>query len=92
LRKLGAFAAVAERDVAGRFGRDAILAHRLARKLSQRPPLRRALPPELEVLEEFETPLERIDEAAFIAKTLGNGSSPAWPATAWRVHGWRSWR
>ncbi|WP_328442767.1 DNA polymerase Y family protein [Amycolatopsis sp. NBC_00438] len=71
LRTMGAFAAVAERDVAGRFGRDAIVAHRLARGLSQRPPLRRALPPELEVVEEFETPLERIDEAAFIAKTLG---------------------
>jgi protein ImuB len=70
LRTLGAFAAAAERDVAGRFGRDAILAHRLARGLSQRPPLRRTLPPELEVVEEFETPLERIDEAAFIAKTL----------------------
>ncbi|WIV60721.1 DNA polymerase Y family protein [Amycolatopsis nalaikhensis] len=71
LRTLGAFAAIAERDVAGRFGRDAILAHRLARGLSQRPPLRRAPPPELEVIQEFETPLERIDEAVFIAKTLG---------------------
>ncbi|WP_198047693.1 DNA polymerase Y family protein [Kutzneria sp. 744] len=71
LRTLGAFAALAERDVAGRFPQDAILAHRLARGLSQRPPLRRRLPPELTVTEEFETPLERIDEAAFVAKTLG---------------------
>jgi protein ImuB len=39
--------------------------------VSQRPPLRRALPPELEVVEEFETPLEWVDEAAFVAKTLG---------------------
>lgn len=47
LRTLGDFAALAERDVAGRFPRETIIAHRLARGLSQRPPLRRALPPEL---------------------------------------------
>jgi protein ImuB len=71
LRTLGAFAAVAERDVAGRFPRAAITAHRLARGRSERPPLRRSLPPELSVTEEFETPLERVDEAAFAAKALG---------------------
>lgn len=71
LRTLGAFAALAERDVAGRFPRDAITAHRLARGLSERLPLRRALPPELSITEEFEHPLERVDEAAFVAKTLG---------------------
>lgn len=71
LRTLGAFAALAERDVAGRFPRDAVVAHRLARGLSERPPLRRALPPDLTVTEEFEHPLHRIDEAAFVAKTLG---------------------
>ncbi|WP_326954248.1 DNA polymerase Y family protein [Amycolatopsis sp. NBC_01286] len=71
LRTLGAFAALTERDVAGRFPRDAITAHRLARGLSERPPLRRALPPELSITEEFEHPLERVDEAAFVAKTLG---------------------
>jgi protein ImuB len=71
LRTLGAFAALAERDVAGRFPRDAITAHRLARGLSERPPLRRALPPELSITEEFEHPLARVDEAAFVAKTLG---------------------
>ncbi|WP_439382882.1 DNA polymerase Y family protein [Amycolatopsis lexingtonensis] len=71
LRTLGAFAALAERDVAGRFPKDAITAHRLARGLSERPPLRRALPPDLSVTETFEHPLARIDEAAFVAKTLG---------------------
>ncbi|MEQ0565285.1 DNA polymerase Y family protein [Amycolatopsis sp. NEAU-NG30] len=71
LRTLGAFAALAERDVAGRFPRDAIAAHRLARGLSERPPLRRALPPDLAVAETFEEPLTRVDEAAFVAKTLG---------------------
>jgi protein ImuB len=71
LRTLGAFAALTERDVAGRFPRDAITAHRLARGLSERPPLRRALPPELSITEEFEYPLARVVEAAFVAKTLG---------------------
>jgi protein ImuB len=71
LRTLGAFAALAERDVASRFPQDAITAHRLARGLSERPPLRRALPPELAVTENFDHPLVRIDEAAFVAKTLG---------------------
>ncbi|MFI5591187.1 DNA polymerase Y family protein [Amycolatopsis sp. NPDC051758] len=71
LRTLGAFAALAEREVAGRFPRDAITAHRLARGLAQRPPVRRALPPDLAITETFEHPLERVDEAAFVAKTLG---------------------
>ncbi|MEV4149251.1 DNA polymerase Y family protein [Amycolatopsis sp. NPDC049691] len=71
LRTLGAFAALAERDVAGRFPKDAITAHRLARGLAERPPLRRALPPDLTVTEEFDHPLSRVDEAAFVAKTLG---------------------
>ncbi|MFJ7216098.1 DNA polymerase Y family protein [Amycolatopsis sp. NPDC098790] len=71
LRTLGAFAALAERDVAGRFPKDAITAHRLARGLAERPPLRRALPPDLAVTEEFDHPLSRVDEAAFVAKTLG---------------------
>ncbi|MGW5718418.1 DNA polymerase Y family protein [Amycolatopsis sp. NPDC003865] len=71
LRTLGAFAALAERDVAGRFPKDAVTAHRLARGLAERPPLRRALPPDLTVTEEFDHPLSRVDEAAFVAKTLG---------------------
>ncbi|MDQ7803590.1 DNA polymerase Y family protein [Amycolatopsis sp. A133] len=71
LRTLGAFAALAERDVAGRFPKDAVTAHRLARGLSERPPLRRALPPDLSVTESFDEPLKRVDEAAFVAKTLG---------------------
>ncbi|MFJ7216559.1 DNA polymerase Y family protein [Amycolatopsis sp. NPDC098790] len=71
LRTLGAFAALTEREVAGRFPRDAITAHRLARGLAQRPPVRRALPPDLAITETFEHPLERVDEAAFVAKTLG---------------------
>jgi hypothetical protein len=48
-----------KREVAGRFPRDAITAHRLARGQAQRPPVRRALPPDLAITESFEHPLER---------------------------------
>ena len=41
LRSLGAFGALAPGDVASRFGADAVLAHRLARGLDPRPPVRR---------------------------------------------------
>ncbi|WP_179956679.1 DNA polymerase Y family protein [Amycolatopsis anabasis] len=70
LRTLGAFAALAERDVASRFGSVGMLAHRLARGHSERPPHRRRPPPELSVTESFEPALDRVDAAAFMAKTL----------------------
>ncbi|WP_216217666.1 DNA polymerase Y family protein [Amycolatopsis aidingensis] len=70
LRTLGAFAGLAERDVATRFGSAGVLAHRLARGRSERPPQRRRPPPELSVTETFDPVLERIDVAAFMAKTL----------------------
>jgi protein ImuB len=70
-RTIGGFAALAERDVASRFGRDTILAHRLARGLSERPPPHRHPPAELSVAETFDPPLERVDAAAFAAKSLG---------------------
>ncbi|HKN51277.1 MAG TPA: DNA polymerase Y family protein [Amycolatopsis sp.] len=70
LRTLGAFAALSERDVANRFGTAGILAHRLARGLSERPPSRRKPTPELSLAEEFDPPLERVDVAAFLAKGL----------------------
>ncbi|WP_233574243.1 DNA polymerase Y family protein [Amycolatopsis panacis] len=71
LRTLGAFAALGERDVTARFGRDGVLAHRLARGRSDRPPLRRRPPPELSLTEVFDPPLARVDVAAFLAKSLG---------------------
>ncbi|WP_092531301.1 Y-family DNA polymerase [Amycolatopsis arida] len=72
LRTLGAFAALAERDVAARFGSAGVLAHRLARGRADRPPHRRAPPPELAVTESFDPPLERIDAAAFVARSLAS--------------------
>ncbi|GAB2980800.1 DNA polymerase Y family protein [Saccharothrix stipae] len=70
LRTLGAFAAVPERDVATRFGRAAVLAHRLAAGLEERPRSRRRPPPELSVTRELDPPIDRVDAAAFAAKGL----------------------
>lgn len=70
LRTLGEFAALSGRDVASRFGSAGLLAHRLAGGESERPPHRRRPPPELAVTKEFDPPLERIDAAAFVARTL----------------------
>ncbi|HEX6355241.1 DNA polymerase Y family protein [Actinophytocola sp.] len=70
LRTLGAFAALPEKDVSARFGADAVYAHRLARGEQLRPPSRRRPPPELAVTESFEPPVERVDAAAFVARTL----------------------
>lgn len=70
LRTLGAFAELTEKDVSVRFGTAGVLAHRLARGRSERPPLRRRPPPELSLAEEFDPVIERVDVAAFLAKGL----------------------
>ncbi len=70
IRTLGAFAALPAGDVLARFGFDAALAHRLAGGAEQRLLAPRAVPPDLVVAEEFEPPVERVDTAAFIARSL----------------------
>jgi protein ImuB len=70
LRSLGAFGALGPGDVASRFGTDAVLAHRLARGLDPRPPVRRYPPAELAVEQELDPPVGRIDAAAFAARAL----------------------
>jgi protein ImuB len=70
LRSLGAFGALAAADVASRFGADAVLAHRLARGLDPRPPVRRRPPEELAVEIELDPPVDRVDAAAFAARAL----------------------
>ena len=70
LRTLGAFAELPEKDVSARFGADAVRAHRLARGQEERPPARRRPPPELTVGEPLDPPVERVDAAAFVARTL----------------------
>ncbi|WP_331088744.1 DNA polymerase Y family protein [Actinophytocola sp.] len=70
LRTLGAFAGVPERDVSARFGVPAVLAHRQAAGVEERPPDRRRPPPELAVAQALDPPVERIDAAAFVARTM----------------------
>ena len=70
LRSLGAFGALGAGDVASRFGADAVLAHRLARGLDPRPPVRRCPPAELTVEQELDPPVDRVDTAAFAARAL----------------------
>ncbi|AXB46934.1 DNA polymerase Y family protein [Amycolatopsis albispora] len=81
LRTLGAFAALTTREVLSRFGADGEIAHRLAAGRSERPPVRRRPPPELTVTKEFDPPLDRVDVAAFMAKTMAAGFQAG--LTAW---------
>ena len=70
LSTIGAFAALTSADVASRFGADAVLAHRSARGLPERPPAARRAPVELDVELHCDPPVERVDAAAFAARTL----------------------
>ncbi len=70
LRTLGSFAALPARDVLSRFSADAALAHRLAAGKDPRPPVARQLPPDLAARIELDPPVERVDTAAFAARTL----------------------
>lgn len=71
IRTLGAFAALDSGDVSTRFGADAALAHRLASGLQERPPSRRRPPVDLSVTHNPDPPIDRVDAAAFVARTLG---------------------
>jgi len=68
LRTLGAFAALPVRDVASRFGPDAVLAHRLASGADERPLAKRQTPVDLAVVQRLDPPVERVDAAAFAAR------------------------
>jgi len=70
LSTIGAFAALTSADVASRFGADAVLAHRSARGLPERPHAARRAPVELDVELHCDPPVERVDAAAFAARTL----------------------
>ena len=72
LRTLGAFADLPEPSVLGRFGLPGVHAHRLARGESSSESVPAALPPELIETFEFDPPAERVDEAAFAAKSLAD--------------------
>ncbi|GAB7047403.1 DNA polymerase Y family protein [Catenuloplanes indicus] len=70
IRTLGAFAALPASDVLARFGFDAALAQRLAAGGDHRPLAVRQPPPGLAVTDTYEEPLDRVDVAAFAARTL----------------------
>ncbi|MFD1320419.1 DNA polymerase Y family protein [Micromonospora sonneratiae] len=67
LRTLADFAALPAGDVLTRFGFDAALAHRLAAGRDHRPLAARRPPPDLDVTETYDEPLDRVDAAAFAA-------------------------
>lgn len=70
IRTLGQFAALPRRDVASRFGTDAVVAHRFARGEPARGPCGRELPPELDAVLDCDPPIDRVDAAAFAGRTL----------------------
>jgi protein ImuB len=70
IHTLGDFAALPAGDVLSRFGFDAALAHRLSAGLDHRPLAVRQPPPDLDVVHDFDDPLERVDTAAFAARAL----------------------
>ncbi len=70
LRTLGDFAALDPKDVMGRFAREGLTAHRRASGLDERLADVVDPPPEMAVSLSLEPPLERIDQAAFVARQL----------------------
>jgi protein ImuB len=70
IHTLGGLAALSERDVFSRFGNLGLRAHRLATGCSERPARRRKPPVQLSVEKVFDPVLERVDTAAFMAKSL----------------------
>ncbi len=69
---LGRLAALSTADVIGRFGRHGQLAHRLARGEDDHPPDLRQPAADLAVTWTFEPPAERIEQCAFVIKTLAD--------------------
>jgi protein ImuB len=70
LRRLGDFAALPAADVLTRFGFEGALAHRLAAGADHRPLAVRQPPPDLDVTDTYDDPLDRVDVAAFAGRAL----------------------
>ncbi|WP_244976119.1 DNA polymerase Y family protein [Nocardia huaxiensis] len=70
LRRIGDFAALTPAEVSSRFGQDAIIAHRCARALPERPASARVPPAELAVEYRCDPPIDRVDAAAFAGRML----------------------
>lgn len=69
---LGRLAEIPEADLSARFGPEGIAAHRLARGDDDRPISTRRPPPDLEFAAELDPPADRVDAAAFMAKSLAD--------------------
>jgi protein ImuB len=72
IRTLGDLAALPAPSVLARFGPDGATAHRLARGLDERPLWLRTPPPDLAVAAELDPPVEAVEAAAFVAKSLAD--------------------
>lgn len=72
IRTLGELGELPGRAVLGRFGTLGQSAHRLARGLDERPVAARVPPPGMSVGAEQDPPLDRVETAAFVAKSLAD--------------------
>jgi protein ImuB len=72
LHRLGDFAGLEPAKVLARFGVDGQAAHRLARGQDERPIDATIPPPDFSVEAEVDPPADRVDRAAFVAKTLAD--------------------
>jgi protein ImuB len=72
LRSLGDVAALPAARLVERFGSLGALASRLARGLDERPPELREVPLDLVVATELDPPCDRVETAAFVARTLAS--------------------
>ena len=70
IHTLGDFAALPRADVLARFGPDGAYVHDLAHGIEVRPPAARVAPPELAVELVLDPPVDRVDTATFVAKSL----------------------
>jgi len=72
IRTLGDLAALPAPAVTARFGPAGAGAHRLAQGLDERPLWARTPPPDLAVATELDPPVESVETAAFVAKSLAD--------------------
>ena len=72
IRTLGGLAALPGPAVLGRFGPEGVAAHRLARGLDDRSVQARTPPPDLACGAELDPPEQRVEAAAFVAKSLAD--------------------
>lgn len=72
LRTVGRFAALEAPDVVARFGSLGLQLHRLARGVESEPPEVGPAPVDLRVSAAIDPPADRVDRAAFVAKSLAD--------------------